>query len=181
MGSPSDVLRLLIKDLRCHLIAPQLVKQGQHLFQKAHLLGRLPIHRQLRGRFQQRPLQSQQLAAVIQRHIGNSTCDAQHPLAETPEAQYLCMAAGRVAAGAADIHFRLMGGVFRHQQDLAATFPQLRHPPQHLIRFSRFGTADQNRQHSILPQSILFLSYHKAAAKYRPDCLFFVVMLQSSQ
>ena len=77
-----------------------------------------------------------------------------------------------------DPALHLKGGVLRHQQDLLAALSKLRHPPQHGIRFSRFGTADQDRQHSDLPQFVFFLFYHNAAAKNRPDCLFFAAMLQ---
>ena len=157
MGSAANVLGLLVENFRRHLIAPQFVKEGQHLFQKAHLLGGFPVQRQLWGRFQQGPLKGQQLAAVVQRHIRNAAGDAQHPLSQAAEAQYLRVAAGGVAAGPAHIHLRLVGSVLRHQQDLAAGFPQLCHPPQHFVRFSRFGPADQDRQHSLLPQISVFL------------------------
>ena len=76
VGGTVYVLRLLVQDLRGHLVASQFVEQRQHLFQKAHLLRGLPIHGHLRGRFQQRPLEGQQLAAVVQRHIRDAAGDA---------------------------------------------------------------------------------------------------------
>ena len=172
VGGAVYVLRLLVQDLRGHLVASQFVEQRQHLFQKAHLLRGLPIHGHLGGRFQQRPLEGQQLAAVIQRHVRDAAGDAQHPLAQPPKTQHLGMTAGGIAAGAAHVHLRLMGGVLRHQQDLLAALSKLRHPPQHGIRFSRFGTADQDRQHSDLPQFVFFHSITTPPPKTDPIAFF---------
>ena len=172
VGGAVYVLRLLVQDLRGHLVASQFVEQRQHLFQKAHLLRGLPVYGHLGGRFQQRPLERQQLAAVVQRHVRDAAGDAQHPLAQPPKTQHLGMTAGGIAAGAAHVHLRLMGGMLRHQQDLLAALPQFRHPPQHGIRFSRFGTADQDRQHSDLPQFVFSHSITTPPPKTDPIAFF---------
>ena len=46
------------------------------------------------------------------------------PVTEPPEAQNLGMTAGRGTAYPAQIHLRLVGGMFRHQQNLLALIPQ---------------------------------------------------------
>ena len=45
-------------------------------------------------------------------------------LAQPPKAQHLGMTAGGIAAGAAHVHLRLVGGMLRHQQDLLGCSPQ---------------------------------------------------------
>ena len=142
-----------------HLIAAQLIEQVQQLLQKGGLPGGAAVDPQLRRHLAQSLLQRQQLAAGVQRHLG-AAGDGEHPLAQTAEAEDLGVAAGGIAAEAAQVHLRLVGGVLRHQQDLAAPVPLGADTLQDPVRFSRFGPAHENGQHSepSLP-SVLFRGY----------------------
>ena len=72
------------------------------------------------------PVSADKLAAAVQRHLGRAAGDAQDPVPQPPKAQHLGMAAGGGAAGPAQVHLRLVGGVLRHQKNLLAPVPQLR-------------------------------------------------------
>ena len=133
MGGALDVLRLGAENLRRHLIAMQFIEQIQHLLQKRGLLGRAAVHLQHGRHLGQRLLQRQQLAAAVQRHLGEPAGDAQHPVTQAAEAQHLRVAAGGRTADAAEVHLRLVRGVLRHQQDLPAVVSQLRNAVQERI------------------------------------------------
>ena len=146
-AGPLDLPGLALQQLRGHVVAPQLVEEVQQLLEKGRLLGGAAVDLQLRCHLSQGLLQCQELAAGVQRHLGGAAGDRQHPVAQTAEAEDLRVAAGGVSAEAAQVHLRLVGGVLRHQQDLPAGIPQLLNPAEHLLRFSRFGPAHQDRQH----------------------------------
>jgi len=113
----------------------------QQLLEKGGLLGGTAVNRQLRSRLQQGLLQRQQLAACVQRHLGRAAGDGQHPLAQPAEAQHLRVAAGRGAAGPAQVHLRLVGGVLRHQENLVPAAGMGGDAAQHRRGFAGLGPA----------------------------------------
>ena len=125
-GGPGHLPGFLVQGPGRHVIATQLVKEVQELAQKGGLPGGSSVHRQAWSHLQKRLLQRQQLAAAVQRHLGRAAGDAQDPVPQPPKAQHLGMAAGGGAAGPAQVHLRLVGGVLRHQKNLLAPVPQLR-------------------------------------------------------
>ena len=96
-----DLLRLLVKQLRRHLVTAQFIKQIQQLLQKGGFLGRTAVHLQFRRYFQQGFLQRQQLASGIQRHLRNPSGDVQHPITHAAETEHLRMTADGIAANTA--------------------------------------------------------------------------------
>ena len=125
-GGAFDGLGGAVEGLRRHLIAAQLVKEVQELLQKGGLLGGTAVDRQLRGHFCQGLLKGQQLAAGVQSDVRTAAGDGEDPVRQAAKAQNFRVAAGGGAADAAEVHLRQVGGVLRHQQDLAAGIPQVR-------------------------------------------------------
>ena len=150
-GGARDLLRLLIEHLGCHLITAQFVRQVQKLLQKGRFLRGAPVDRQGRCYLAQRLLHGQKLAACVQRHLGESTGQRQHPLPQTAEAQHLRMAADCGAADAAKIDLRQMGDVFRYQQDLLSMIAQRSDLLQYCGTLSCFCPSHPNRQHGPTP------------------------------
>ena len=99
----------------------------------------------------QREPHQQQLSSFIQRYVRQPTCPLQHAPGQPPKAEHLTVLAGVIAADPAKIQLRLMGGVLRHQQDLAAAVSQSADLPENIVGFSRFGAACQNGQHRVFP------------------------------
>ncbi|CDC67993.1 unknown [Oscillibacter sp. CAG:155] len=113
-----------VQHLGGDFITVQLVDQIQQLLQKGRLLRGATVYRQHGRDLREGLLQRQQLSPCIQRHLGRPAGNSQHPVPQPPEAEHFRVAAGGVPADPAQIHLRLVGGVLRHQQDLAAVVPQ---------------------------------------------------------
>ena len=131
--------------------ALELVKEVQHPREESRLPGGTAVELQLRRHLAQGLLQRQELAPLVQRDIGQSPGDGEHPGPQPPEAQDLGVAAGGVAAGAAEVHLRRVGGMLRHQQHLPGGIPQCCDPSQHPLRLSALRPAHKDRQHGEPP------------------------------
>ena len=101
-------------------VGAELVKELHELLQKGGAPRGSGEHRQRGGKLLQTPAQGENLAAVIQREVGKAPGLRQHPGGKGAEGQHLRVPPGGVPQGAAQVHFRLMGGMLRHQQQLAA-------------------------------------------------------------
>ena len=138
---PGNGLGLLVKGLGRDLVAPQLVKEGQELAEEGGLPGGAAVNRQLRENLQQGFFQGEELAPGVQGHLGRAAGDGEDPVREAAEAQYLGVAAGGVAAGAAKVHLRLVRGVFGHQENLVPSAGAGGDAAKHRRGFAGFGPA----------------------------------------
>ena len=118
MGGPGDGLGLLVEGFGGDLVAPQLVEEVQKLAEKGGLPGGAAVNRQLRQDLQQGFFQGEELAPGVQGYLGRAAGDGEDPVREAAEAQDLGKAAGGIAAGPAQVHLRLVGGVLGHQENL---------------------------------------------------------------
>ena len=116
-------------------------------------------HLQIAVQLLQAAAHGQQLAAVVQRHVRQSSGLSQHAGGKTLKAEHLRITAGRGAAGAAQIQLRLMGSVLRHQQQLRAVLPLPGHGLQHTGGFAASRASDPDGQHGGCPPHKLMVSY----------------------
>ena len=140
-GGAGYDLGLLVKGLGGDLVAAELVEEGQKLAEEGGLPGGTAVDRQLRENLQQGFFQGEELAPGVQGHLGRPAGDGEDPVREAAEAQHLGEAAGGVAAGAAQVHLRLVGGVLRHQKNLLPAAGAGGRAVQHRLGFAGLGPA----------------------------------------
>ena len=93
------------------------------------------------------PVSADKLAAAVQREIGKTAHLSQHTAGKIAQAQNLRIAAGRVAQSAAQLHFRLMGHMLRHNEKLRPLLAALLYGFQHASRLSGSRPSDPQMQH----------------------------------
>ena len=148
---PADLLRLFVQLLRADLIGIELLRQLHQLLQKCRALGRVVEHLELPAQFLQRKAHRQEFSAAVERHVRQTARAAQNARGEVLEAQHLGIAAGRLAAGAAQIHLRAVRRVLRYDEHLRALRPLRRDGAQHLFRLAGPRPADPDGEHGSSP------------------------------
>ena len=161
------VSHMAIQCLRGNPIGVKFVGQHSQLMQKRRPLRGPSEHLQIAVQLLQAAAHGQQLAAVVQRHVRQSSGLSQHTGGKALKAEHLRIAAGRGAAGAAQIQFRLVGGVLRHQQQLRAVLPLPGHGLQHTGGFAASRAADPDGQHGGCPPLLIARFSHIIAHFFR--------------
>ena len=136
------VLHAGIQVMRRNLIGIQLVHQRHKLFQKSGTAGGIPKHPEAAAHLLQCHAHGEDLAAAVQSKVSKAAHLPQHTAGQIAQTQNLRVAAGCIAQSAAQLHFRFMGHMLRHNEKLIPQPPVLLYGFQHPSGFSGSGTAD---------------------------------------